>query len=244
MIGARSLISIKVMTLNWKKLEKTRTNGRYTSNTAKLFPDFWLIRLALRFRVIHVFLRFILFFGQEEVKSPMSVSPSISSLSYQNVTGENFNTRIIDLYILTLHFKWWNKSWRLKSCPHFFTNSVFPCRTIRFNTSPFGSWVLQSWPSYSREICTRKLGPTDLVFLQCLQASYNREGWWSDDPRVWPNDPGVWANNPGVWANDPRVWCQDWDVIKRTRSWYYEVVDEQKALQVDIAGTFISSWEG
>ena len=48
--------------------------------------------------MIHVFLLIIFFVGQEEVKSTMSTSPSISFFSYREISGELLKTGINDLY--------------------------------------------------------------------------------------------------------------------------------------------------
>ena len=96
---------------------KTPTNGRYMSNTAKWFPDFLLIIFILKVGLRLIGLRFIclrfigiiwvifllvFLIGYLGVKSSMSASPNISSVSYQKVSSEHLKTRINDLYIYCL----------------------------------------------------------------------------------------------------------------------------------------------
>ena len=74
------------------------------SNTAKSFPDFWLIIfVGLRFQLIGIRFRFI---GLLRIillaKSTMSASQSISSLSYRKVSGEHLKTRATDLFVYNL----------------------------------------------------------------------------------------------------------------------------------------------
>ena len=87
---------------------KTPTNGRCMSNTAKLFPNFWLIiviglrpfRFMLLLGLLHIIplLNFLL------VKSTMSTSPSISSVSYRKASGEHLKTRILIFRFITSAF--------------------------------------------------------------------------------------------------------------------------------------------
>ena len=82
------------------------------SSTAKLFRSFWSISIIvlrqfrfiiLRNMNIRVCLVLIIFLlNVLLVKSTMSASPSISSISYRKVYGEHGRTRIIKLYIYNL----------------------------------------------------------------------------------------------------------------------------------------------